>query len=252
MLNGSYAQGYLSDESVHALRALPRHCEEIGRALGSDAPGADVLLVTILVDDSDSIGMITNGPGAEERGHDRLLEVLKRRGFTQALVHTRLLNGGTFSPYRPLAQAQTLSPNKLQLRRDGTPLYRESVLTLGSVIAKTQQQQEQGRRVRTVTLIITDGEDNTSGSVTAPDARCLVADMLEFASNHIVAGMGIGETGFTDVFQAMGIPSRFIFTAGSTAEEIDRMFDRFERTILEPAAASEGSFLQLAAGSSDD
>lgn len=249
LLNSSYYEGLLSPESAKALAALPQHPEEIAAALGSDATGTDVMLVTILVDDSLSIRDITSGRQAEERGHDRLLEVLGRRTETNVLVHTRLLNRGSFSPYSSLQSARNLREH-LHLSPDGTPLYRQSLLTLGSVMAKSLQLEQQGKRVRTVTLIITDGDDNRSGHTTATHVRFWVQDMMVHASNHIIAGMGIGAT-YARVFRDMGIPKAFIFKAGATAEEINKMFDSFEKTVLLPAAASEGSFRQLVAGSSE-
>lgn len=246
LLELSYAAGLLSDESAGALAALPQIAGEVAQALGINATGSDVLLVTILVDDSESIPMIARGIQAEEQGHDRLLDVLDRRAYTQSLVHTRVLNGGSFSAYRPLADARRLSPDQLRISEGGTPLYLQSVLTLGSVIAKARQQADQGRNVRTFTLIITDGEDNASGAVTARHVQFIVRDMLDFASNHIVAGMGIGEH-FAPTFRAMGIPERFIRSAGATAEDIDRLFDEFSET-LALAAESEASFLQLTSG----
>ena len=246
LLESGYRDGTLSEESADALAALPELYKEVAGALGSHATDSEVLLVTILVDDSESIRTITRGIEAEEQGHDRLLAVLKRRGMTQALVHTRLLNQGAYSPYRPLSEARKLSPGFLRLSPDGTPLYLQSLLTLGSVIVKTRQQEEHRRRIRTATLIITDGEDNASVEITAQHVRFLVRDMLEFASNHIVAGMGIGES-YERVFRSMGIPQRFIFKGKATAEEIDKMFDRFAET-LTLAAESEASFLQLTSG----
>jgi hypothetical protein len=247
LLESCYREGTLSEESADAIAAVPRVYKEVATALGSDATDSDVRLVTILVDDSESIRTITRGIQAEEQGHDRLLAVLKRRELTQALVHTRLLNQGAYSPYRPLSNARKLSPGLLRLSPAGTPLYLQSLLTLGSVIVKTRQQEEQRRRIRTATLIITDGEDNASGDITARHVRFLVRDMMEFARNHIVAGMGIGETDFHRVFRTMGIPERFIFTAGSTAEDIETMFDAFADD-LALAAGGEASFRQLLSG----
>jgi hypothetical protein len=249
LLNASYYAGLLSKDSAGALAALPQHCEEVGRALGSDATGHDVMLVTILVDDSTSIEHIASGREAEEGGHDFLLSVLDDYAkTTETLVHTRFLNQGTFSPYRLLPQARPLKGG-LTFSLNGTPLYRQALLTLGSVVAKTRQETEArpGRSVRTVTLIITDGEDTASGDTTASHVRFLVQDMMDIAGNHIVAGMGIGPS-YERVFRSMGIPQKFIFEAGANAEEIKSMFIRFRTDVLEPAAKSGASFSQLLAG----
>jgi hypothetical protein len=135
---------------------------------------------------------------------------------------------------------------------DWTPLYLQSLLTLGTVVAKAQEEEDRGANVRTFTLIITDGLDNNSGIIAASDVRAVVADMLQFATNHIVAGMGIGElpgVSFRQIFRSMGIPERWIFTAGTSLDELRRVFDEIARK-LGLAASSEAGFLQLQSGSS--
>jgi hypothetical protein len=252
LLSDSYSLGFLSDDSADFLeKLLPQTAAQVARALGTGSTdiATDILLVTILVDDSDSIGMISHGIRAEERGHDHLLSRLAHRGGTHALVHTSFLNQGTFSPFSPASEALRLSPGKLSLSPAGTPLYRQCVLTLASVIAKARDLEAQGIAVRTVTLVITDGEDTTSREITARHVRFLVRDMLDMASNHIVAGMGIGERSFYRIFAEMGIPRKFIKTAGATDEDIDAMFDAFYEETLALAFESQASFAQLTAGS---
>jgi hypothetical protein len=101
--------------------------------------------------------------------------------------------------------------------------------------------------VRTFTLLLTDGADNAK-TATAEDVRVLVTDMLDFARNHIVAGMGIGkESYFRPIFQGMGIPAEWILTADSSDADIDRVFGRIERA-LELAATSESAFRELLPG----
>ena len=97
----------------------------------------------------------------------------------------------------------------------GTPLYDQTCVLLGTVIAKSQELAQAGIAVRTVTLIITDGGDYGSTRCKAADVAALVGDMLA-QENHIVAAMGIsdGTTDFKAVFRAMGIPDRWILTPG--------------------------------------
>jgi hypothetical protein len=104
--------------------------------------------------------------------------------------------------------------------------------------------------VRAFTIIITDGEDTGAHGITAQHVRALVTDMLEFASNYIVIGMGMGdEEAFRKVFRAMGIPNRWILHADSTADDMAATFQKIAKD-LALAAESEASFLQLSAGSS--
>jgi hypothetical protein len=124
----------------------------------------------------------------------------------------------------------------------------QSLLTLGTVITKAREEEARGATVRTFTLIITDGEDNNSGDITASHVRVLVADMLEFATNHIVAGMGVGErVNFYDVFESLGIPKGWILTTGADVDTLQAKFRAISRS-LGLAASSEAEFAQLAAG----
>ena len=103
------------------------------------------------------------------------------------------------------------------------PLYEQSVIILGSVMMKAHQLTRAGTQVRTFTLFLTDGADDgvSAPQSRAADVRFLVTDMTEFASNHIIAGMGIGSpTEFTPMFVEMGIRKNWILTAASSDEDI--------------------------------
>lgn len=244
-LEGAYADGVLSEVSRDALLGVPRIGGEIARSLGDGAGGDELLLVTMLVDDSASIG---ERAGEVRRGHDLMLKALSGGGETRVLVHTRLLNGGVLSPYEPLARATALTERNYATRGAATPLYLQSVIALASVIATAREEEAAGRRVRTFTLLITDGEDNNSGATTVESVRFLITDMLEFATNHIVAGMGIGdERRFGEIFRSLGIPGRWIFTPRSSTEEIAEIFKTLADSLV-LAASSEAAFLALSAG----
>jgi hypothetical protein len=122
-----------------------------------------------------------------------------------------------------------------------TPLYDQTAIVLGTVIAKAQELAQAGIAVRTVTLLITDGADYGSHRCTAADVEAIVADMLA-QEHHIVAAMGIsdGATDFRAVFRAMGIPDRWILTPGNSASEIRRAFAVFSQSAVR---ASQGAQL---------
>ena len=133
---------------------------------------------------------------------------------------------------------------------DGTPLYDQSVVLLGTVLAKTRQFAAAGVPARTVTLIITDGADAGSVRSRAADVKVLVTDMLK-AERHIVAAMGVddGSTDFREVFREMGIEDRWILTPGSGAGDIRRAFQVFSQSALR-ASQSAGSFSKTSVGDS--
>jgi hypothetical protein len=122
---------------------------------------------------------------------------------------------------------QNYQPNK------GTPLYDQTVVLLGTVLAKAQDFADNGVPVRTVTLIITDGADCHSLRSQAKDVSLIVKDMLK-AENHIIAGMGIddGSTDFRRVFQEMGISDRWMLTPSNSETEIRQAFQVFSQSAV--------------------
>jgi hypothetical protein len=250
-LQALYRTGAISDDAADALAAV-KAVAKIGAGLGERSAGDELLLALILVDDSTSIAANIS---EIRSGHKHMLEALRAEPFeADVQVHTRALNRGVVSPYQSLANASPLTEQNYSGSHlvPETPLYLQSLLTLFTVMVKAQEEEERGVQVRTFTLIITDGGDNKSGSVTVSQVRALVTDMLEFATNHIVAGMGTGDPGyFQRVFQSMGIPRNWIFTPGSSVEELRRMFRRIAH-YLALAASSETAFAQLLPGPPSD
>jgi hypothetical protein len=246
LLQEAYSKGELSDDSTQALLSAEGAAAQVAAALGSEGTSGEVLLVSILVDDSSSIA----GHAPEVcAGHNLLLESLLEPSSTEVLVLTRYLNRGLLSPYRPLGEAVRLSDANYT-PGGSTPLHLQSVLTLGTVMAKAREEQGHGRRVRTFTLILTDAADNASKGATAQHVQAIVRDMLDFSHNHIVAGMGIGqEVYFREVFSVMGIPPGWVLTASSSVEDIRAVF-RTIRSALLTAARSESAFRQLLPGPS--
>jgi hypothetical protein len=252
-LEALYGSGGLSEESKDALLAVSNSALEIGGGLGDPSLASELLLASILVDDSTSIGSLVSDI---HHGHGLMLEALKAERYSADVqVLTRALNRGVISPYTDIARAMPLNAENFSVRDQAsrTPLYLQSLLTLGTVMSKAQEIEERNGKVRTFTLIVTDGADNASGSTSPTQVRALVKDMLEFHTNHIVAGMGIGGRPdyFTQIFLDIGIPKRWIFTPAATVDELRAEFRKIAKD-LALAASSEAAFLQLAAGSLPD
>ena len=247
-----YRAGALSDDASDALLAIEAVAEKIGAGLGEPSVSDELLLALILVDDSTSIA---GSIDAIRSGHKLMLEALRAEPIeADVQVHTRLLTRGVLSPYKSLGLATPLTAHNYNSDHlvGVTPLYLQTLLALGTVMTKAQEEETRGVKVRTFTLVVTDGDDNRSGSITAPHVYAFVTDMLEFATNHIVAGMGIGDPGyFRTVFQSMGIPKDWIFTPGSSVEELRRMFGQLAHS-LALAASSEAAFAQLLPGPPSD
>src|SRR3954463_15927440 len=244
LLAAAQAQGTLSAQSMAALDICDVGAQ-IQAGLGvtiDDVTASEVVLVTMMPDDSQSIAGAGNTDAVRD-GHNFVLEALagsKQSG--EVLAHTRYLNGHVLTPYTALAHAvkmtkQNYNPNL------GTPLYDQTAVVLGTVIAKSEELAQAGIAVRTVTLIITDGGDYGSTRCKAADVKAIGTDMLA-QENHIVAAIGIndGTTDFKAVFRSMGIPDRWILTPGSSATEIRRAFQVFSQSAVRAASHQLGGF----------
>lgn len=246
LIGRMHESGALSPDSTQALFATGRAVQAIRYGLGHGSSADELLLATILVDDSPSI---EHQIAAIQQGHGAMLDALApEHANSDVLVHTRAFNGGVLSPYEPIEHATRLSDRNFSryTLQEGTPLYLQSLLTLGIVMTKAREEEERGAEVRTFTLIITDGEDNMSAFTTADHVSVLVKDMLEFSTNHIVAGMGIGGRGYSRTFMSMGIPERWIFPASASVDALREVFRRIASALQ--LATSEDGFRQLGAG----
>ncbi len=240
LFGAAHVEGVLSPTSFQALTGVDLGAQ-IQAGLGvsvDDVEASEVVLLSIMPDDSGSIRSAGNEDAVRE-GHNLVLDAVaaskQRDGI---LVHTRYLNGQVLFPYRPLAQAVRMThanydPNK------GTPLYDQAVVLLGSVLAKTRELEAAGVVARSITLLITDGGDAHSTRARARDVAALVADLTRTES-HIVAAMGIsdGSTDFRKVFREMGIADRWILTPGSDPGSIRKAFQVFSQSAVRASQAA--------------
>ena len=246
----AHEDGLLSPSTMQALD-VPDIGAQIQAGLGvtvDDVEASEVVLVTMMPDDSGSIRFSGNSEAVRD-GHNMVLDALADAGQQESLlVHTRYLNGNVLFPYRPLDQAtrmdtQNYNPNQ------GTPLYDQAVVLLGTVLAKSQEFADNGVPARTITLLITDGADEHSSLHTATSVRPVVEDMLR-AETHIIAAMGVDDGGYTDfrkVFSDMGIRDEWILTPGNTPEEIRQAFQVFSQSAVRAGQGTAG-FSRTAVG----
>lgn len=241
LLADAHAQGTLSARSLAALDVVDVGAQ-IQAGLGvtvDDIVASEVVLVTMMPDDSQSIAHAGNTDAVRD-GHNFVLAAL--RGSVQSgevLAHTRYLNGHVLCPYVALDHAVEMTAANYDPRL-GTPLYDQTAVVLGTVVAKAQELAQAGIAVRTVTLIITDGGDYGSTRARPADVKALVDDLIA-QEQHIVAAMGIsdGTTDFRAVFRAMGIPDRWILTPGNSAGEIRRAFAVFSQSAIRASGGAQ-------------
>jgi hypothetical protein len=246
LLQQAKDEGVLGAQSMGALTVVDLGAE-IQAGLGicpDDVTASEVVLVTVMPDDSGSICAAGNSQLVRD-GHNLVLEALQKSKQRDAiLAHCRYLNGSVLYPYRPVEQAEKMTAKNYSPHL-GTPLYDQAVVLLGTVIAKTQEFAAAGVPVRTVTLLLTDGGDAHSTRAKAKDVAALVGDMAK-TEQHVVAAMGLddGTTNFRDVFRKMGIEDRWILTPAATASEIRKAFQVFSQSAVKVAqgAVALGGF----------
>ncbi|NJM91243.1 MAG: hypothetical protein HC863_03075 [Myxococcales bacterium] len=240
MLHKARDAGALSPSSLAALDIVDIGVQ-IQAGLGvtiDDVAASEVVLLTMMPDDSSSIESAGNTAAVRD-GHNLVLDAMaasKQGG--EVLAHTRYLNGHVLFPYGALDQAVRMTPANYRPTLS-TPLYDQTLVLLGTVVAKAQAFADAGVAVRTVTLLISDGADCGSRRCRPADVRALVADLLA-QETHLVAAMGIqdGTTDFRRVFGEMGIPDRWILTPSGTASEIRRAFHVFSQSAMQSAGAA--------------
>jgi len=249
LLKNAHKEGDLSMASMQVLTGAIDIGAQIQAGLGvaaEDVQAAEVVLVTMLIDDSGSIRFAQNAQLVRD-GHNLVLaSLVGTKQKDSLLVHTRYLNGDVLFPYVKIddakkMDAQNYNPN------GGTPLYDQTVVILGTVLAKTKEFEDCGVPCRSITAIITDGNDEGSRG-SARDARAIVEDMLK-REKHIIAAMGIddGRTDFHQVFDAMGVRKEWILTPGNNEKEIRKAFQVFSQSAVR-ASQGAASFSQAAMG----
>lgn len=187
-----------------------------------------LLLVTMMLDDSESMFMAPDRARNTLAGYNGLLASMQSSDEAKrTMLQTRFLNGRQFQKFMPLAQCRGMESVEYFSSPNGTPLYSQSLILLGTVMAKTEELIERGaKQVRSATLIMTDGEPT---DMTDDDQKALfdlVKDMRN-VGDHIVAGMGVGtSTSFTPTFRSMGIADKYIFSAANR-DEILKSFRMF-------------------------
>lgn len=273
LIDAAQRAGVISDESRRALGKVDPRKLSLGNP--ADQYKADeVLLVASLVDDSgslnvaiekDRIGRAIFHPASSDDpksnaeavriGHNAVIQALRDSERPSAIwFHTRYLRGQELNPWGQLERAIRMDRSNYR-PNGGTPLYDETAVVLGSIIAKTQEFRDNWTTVRTATLIVTDGADTESKLQTPATVKSIVTDMYRLGI-HIIAAMGIddGTTDFRRVFIEMGIRENLILTPGSTSDEIRGAFGLFGKMASHAADLDKfdelfkGGFLALPPG----
>ncbi len=244
----SLASGDLGNASLDALGKIDDLGTIINNALGTptlDISSTEIILVNMLLDDSQSMGHVAS---TVIDAHNELIKAIKEtKQVDNIMIQCRLLNSGLLYPFKMLDDVTDLTSQDYD-PDGGTPLYSSSLEILGITQVKMQECLDNFQDPRSITLIVTDGGDNQSGSIKAFHVKTLVDDMLN-TENHIIAGMGFqsGGVDFKQIFLDMGLKPDWILTAASTKSEIRKAFGMFSRSVTS-ASKSAASFSKTAMG----
>jgi len=249
LLKNAQKEGDISMQSMQVLTGNLDIGAAIQAGLGvaaEDVQASEVVLGTFLIDDSGSIRFGNNTQIVKD-GHNLTLASLQgAKQKDSILVHTRYLNGSVLYPYVKLDDAKKMDGHNYN-PNGGTPLYDQTVVILGTVLAKTKEFEDCGVPCRTITAIITDGNDEGSRG-TAKEVKAVIEDMLR-KEKHIIAAMGIedGHTDFSKVFGDMGIRPEWILTPKNDEKEIRRAFQVLSQSAVK-ASQNANSFSKTAMG----
>ncbi len=250
LFKSALANGAISQSALNAIN-IRDVGDEINAALGisvDDVKASEVTLFTSLIDDSGSIRFISGNTEAVRDGHNMVVDSLtKTKQKDGILAMCTYMNDGLLYPYTHVEKATRMDTGNYN-PTGGTPLYNKAWEVLLAVIAKNQEFQDSGIPCRTVTAIITDGNNEWHRGKTAADVKKIVLDMLR-SENHIIAGMGIsdGSTDFETVFTEMGIRKEWILTPKNSPSEIRRAFNMLSQSAVRASQAGK-TFSQTAMG----
>jgi hypothetical protein len=216
-----------------------------------DYQGDWVLLATLFVDDSGSMG---SNAETVRIGQNAVIDALQDSAYPESvLVRTELLNKGPLSRYNTVKDAIRLDRQNYRTG-SGTPLYDRTAEILSGIQISTQEFSNDWKTVRTATLITTDGIDENSKGTTEQMINQVVTDMKR-TGIHLIAGMPIGkERHVVDTLLEMGIDEKWILPPGSTPDEIRGAFGLFAKAAVKAldlnkfSALNAGGFKQLNAG----
>jgi hypothetical protein len=239
LLNSAQDDGIITTSSAQALNL---NIKDIGTAIvagmGIDVGQVQtsaVTLVSVLMDDSGSVAGFAN---LMVEGYNNAIDAQQESKQKDSIVwHSRALSGQVYTPYVDLINVPRLALGVFDPSLGHTPLYDQTLVLLGTVIAKAQEFADEGISCRSITLIVTDGEDNSSRRAGAKDVATVVQDMIR-QERHIVTGMGVGSSKFQQVFRNMGLQDQWILTTKSTKHEMRQAWNIWSQSAVSVSQAA--------------
>lgn len=241
-----HTEGDLSGASLNALQLVDVSSAINGQVGlgGLNIPSSEVLLVSMLIDDSGSMSGFKTTEAIN--GHNNVLDALagsKQRN--SIVVRTQFFSGTVINDWVLLENAQRMSTTNYHPNLGYTQLFDQTLVTLGSLAKEVYEAKQQGQVARAGVLIVTDGMDNAS-KATERDVKAVVEDTLA-NETAICSFLGIGKDNFRKVAQDMGIDNQWILTTADDAHSIRSAFNLFSSSMLR-ASQNSTAFSQVSAG----
>ncbi|MBT5502643.1 VWA domain-containing protein [Candidatus Falkowbacteria bacterium] len=235
----------LGDAADHGIISLPSRdlmCVSLDDNVLMGCDGLDldeidateVALVSLLIDDSSSMWDVV---GAVIDGQNALIEALvdSKQKDSFLLGMWALNRDNPYHSYLKVVDAEKLD-NKSYHPGGCTPLYDKWVETLSANVTYAQQLRDSGTTVRSIAVVITDGQDYGSRQHTAADCATLAKDLLD-SETFVLAMVGLGNHGFKDVAKDMGIPAGAVLEAGDTPSDVRRVFQLVSQSVIRASQA---------------
>lgn len=193
----------------------------------------DVTLVTVLIDASSSI-QSANLEQAVRDGQNALLDAFqgsRERDSVMLALWTFNDKSKVLHSYVPIGDAQRLDAKNYRAN-GSTALFDTWCNALGANVAYAQQLRDSGTPVRSVVVVITDGED-VSSKRRATECAQLSADLLA-SETFVLAFVGVGkEANFRAVARSMGVPEGSIeVQQNATAAGLRSVFQMVSRSAI--------------------
>lgn len=240
LLESATAQGILSPGTSSLLTGHlgPMVIAGAAGAALEDIVATDVTLVTLLIDASSSIAHRNLERAVREGQHALLDAFAKCREVDSILTALWTFNDHqkVVHAYVPVKDATRLDA-KTYAASGCTILYDTWCDALASNVAYAQRLRDSGTPVRSVVVVVTDGEDTGSRRTTAECAR-LSQDLLA-SEQFMLAFVGVGsDADFRQVARAMGVPDGSIAVQkDATPESLRRIFQLVSQSAIR---ASQG------------
>lgn len=240
LLTGAVDDGIISPASQQIL-VENINASVIAGAAGKDAEeidAAEVTLVTVVIDDSNSISYRGNADSIIKGQNEMIQSLLNSKQKDEIMIAQWKLGSKSelMHSYVPVKDAELLN-SKNYNPRSGTALYDVWVDALSSNIAYAQTLAATGTQVTSIAIILTDGMDEHSRKNTAADCASITQDVMKSEMFHL-AFIGVGnESSFRNVGKSMGFPDQSILVASATESEIRKAINIASQSIIR---ASQG------------